>query len=197
MIRVSHNTNKFIIKILFLSLILVGPLTLNSSNAEINSKYWTVNCADNEKKKGCLMGATSEYENKETKKKVELGKIFIEVVSTKEKIMKLVNEDEQTYKIGEENKNVPILFIYLPLNTDLRKKPLVIIDGKKVINIAYLACNSEIGCKALGVLDTKQINLFKEGKNLSVIFPVLGREENLKIIFSLKGFAKGYSKLIS
>ena len=130
------------------------------------------------------------------KKKV-LGSAFIELGSTSEKSMKLINKEENTYKLDEVNKAIPVFFVYLPLNTDLRKRPLTAIDGNTVVNLSYIACNNKIGCKAIAVLNMDAVEQFKKGKVLSIIFPVIGRKNNLRLDFSLKGFAKGYARLNS
>ena len=46
--------------------------------------------------------------------------------------MNLVDEDDQTYKLSEENKKISVLTVKLPLNADLRKKPAVVIDDKNL-----------------------------------------------------------------
>ena len=73
-----------------------------------------------------------------------LATAIIQIGSSKQKKMNLVNEDDQTYKLSEENKNVPVLFVKLPLNADLRKKPVVIIDDKKLGDLNFTHCNQKM-----------------------------------------------------
>ena len=46
-------------------------------------------------------------------------------------VMDLVDGEEKTYKLKEENKLVPVIIVELPFNVNLKKSPLVQIDKKK------------------------------------------------------------------
>ena len=109
--------------------------------------------------------------------------------------MDLVDKTNQTYKLNENEINLPIFFINLPLNTDLRKKPLMQVDGKNIFNLDYLSCNATEGCKALTVMNEQSVELFKKGKELTVIFGVPGQSNNVKVDFTLKGFSNAYENL--
>jgi len=110
--------------------------------------------------------------------------------------MNLVDKEDQTYKLSEEDKKVPLLFVNLPLNADLRKKPLVQVDGKNLGNLNYLHCNNSLGCKTSVVINNQVIDLLKNGKNMTIFMSIFGSNNNLKIEFPLKGLLKAYDKLV-
>ena len=164
-----------------------------NSFSEINSKSWSEQC--NEDKSSCLIAIKYEVKLKDKSEKT-LATAFIQVASTKERKMNLIDKEDQTYKLSEEDKSIPLLVINLPLNTDLRKKPLLQVDGKNLGNLNYLYCNNSLGCKTSVVINNEVIDLLKKGKNLTVFIGVFGSNKNLKIEFPLKGFSKAYSKLV-
>ena len=110
--------------------------------------------------------------------------------------MNLVNAEENTYKLSEENQLVPVIFINLPLNVDLKKNPLVKIDDKDIFNMTYTHCNKKIGCATSLRLNDDVIKLFKEGKEIKVILAAYGNNKNMSITFPLKGFTKSYKKML-
>src|SRR6056300_432149 len=110
---------------LFYFLLLI--IFCSNSFAEINSKTWSEQC--NEDKSGCIIAIKNEIKLKDNNKEQTLATVYIQMGSTKERKMNLVDKEDQTYKLSEENKNIPLLFINLPLNADLRKRPLVQVDG--------------------------------------------------------------------
>ena len=174
---------------LFLFLILFNT----NSFSEINSKSWSEQC--NEDKSSCLIAIKYEVKLKD-KKEQTVATAFIQLASTKERKMNLIDKEDQTYKLSEEDKSIPLLVINLPLNTDLRKKPLLQVDGKNLGNLNYLHCNNNMGCKTSAVINNDVIDLLKKGKNLTIFIGVFGSNQNLKIEFPLKGFSKAYSKLV-
>ncbi len=174
---------------LFLFLILFNT----NSFSEINSKSWSEQC--NEDKSSCLIAIKYEVKLKD-KKEQTVATAFIQLASTKERKMNLIDKEDQTYKLSEEDKSIPLLVINLPLNTDLRKKPLLQVDGKNLGNLNYLHCNNSLGCKSSAVISNDVIDLLKKGKNLTIFIGVFGSNQNLKIEFPLKGFSKAYSKLV-
>ena len=107
---------------LFLFLILFNT----NSFSEINSKSWSEQC--NEDKSSCLIAIKYEVKLKD-KKEQTVATAFIQLASTKERKMNLIDKEDQTYKLSEEDKSIPLLVINLPLNTDLRKKPLLQVDA--------------------------------------------------------------------
>jgi invasion protein IalB len=164
-----------------------------NSFSEINSSSWSEQC--NEDKSTCLIAIKNEITLKDKKQKT-LATAYIQIGSTKERKMNLIDKEDQTYKLSEENKNIPLLFINLPLNADLRKRPLVQVDGKNLGNLNYLHCNNSLGCKTSIVINNEVIDLLKKGKNMSVFIGIYGNNKNLKIEFPLKGFSKAYNKLV-
>lgn len=164
-----------------------------NSYSEINSKSWSEQC--NEEKNVCIIAIKNEIKLKD-KKEQTLATAYIQLASKKERKMNLVDKEDQTYKLSEEDKSIPLLLVNLPLNTDLRKKPLLQVDGKNLGNLNYLFCNNTQGCRSSVVINNDVIDLLKKGKNLTVFIGVFGNNQNLKIEFPLKGFSKAYSKLV-
>ena len=165
----------------------------NHSSSEINSKEWSTECNDD--KTVCIIAIKNEIKLKD-KKEQTLATAYIQLASKKERKMNLVDKEDQTYKLSEEDKSVPLLIVNLPLNTDLRKKPLLQVDGKNLGNLNYLYCNNDLGCKSSVVINNEVIDLLKKGKNMTVFIGVMNSNQNLKIEFPLKGFSKAYSKLV-
>ena len=184
---ISNITKK--LSSLFLFLFLFNT----NSFSEINSNSWSEQC--NEDKSSCSIAIKYEVKLKD-KSDQTLASAFVRIASTKEKKMNLVDKEDQTYKLSEEDKSIPLLLVNLPLNTDLRKKPLLQVDGKNLGSLNYLYCNDTMGCKTSVVINNDVIDLLKKGKNLTVIIGVFGTNKNLKIEFPLKGFSKAYSKLV-
>ena len=85
-----------------------------------------------------------------------------------------------------------VLSVRLPLNVDLKKKPLLQIDKKDVLNITYSHCNQIAGCVTSAVINNEVVKLFKSGKELTVIMSIYGKEDNLSVSLPLKGFSKAY-----
>ncbi len=121
---------------------------------------------------------------------------IIQMGLSKQKKMNLINEDSQTYKLTEENKDIPVLFVNLPLGTDLQKKPLIKVDGKNLGNLFYNTCNKIDGCRTNVAINENIIDLFKKGKTMTVVINIFGSERNYEIKFPLKNFSKSYSKLL-
>ena len=182
---------KIIKKINFLFLFLF--LFNANSYSEINTKTWSEQC--NEDKSTCLIAIKNEVKLKDNKQQT-LATAYIQIGSTKERKMNLVDKEDQTYKLSEENKNIPLLFVNLPLNADLRKKPLIQVDGKNLGNLNYLHCNNSLGCKTSVLINNEVVDLLKKGKNITIIMGVFGSNQNVKIEFPLKGFSKAYDNLI-
>src|SRR6056300_1486793 len=118
----THSVFK---NIFFISSFLLYFTTYSLS--EITSKEWSTQCSED--KKTCISKFISEYKNKD--KMQTLGTAYFQIGSTSQKKMNLVNEEDQTYKLSEESKSIPVLFVKLPLNVDLSKKPAIVIDNKK------------------------------------------------------------------
>jgi invasion protein IalB len=175
-----------------LTLLLLFLFGTTSSYSEINSKSWSEQC--NEDKSACLIAIKNQIKLKD-KKQQTLATAYIQIGSAKEKKMNLVDKEDQTYKLSEEEKSVPLLFVNLPLNVDLRKKPLIQVDEKNLGNLNYLHCNNSLGCKTSVVINDEVINLLKKGKSMTIFIGIFGSNQNLKIEFPLNGFSKAFSKI--
>ena len=184
---ISNITKK--LSSLFLFLFLFNT----NSFSEIHLHSWSEQC--NEDKSSCSIAIKYEVKLKD-KSDQTLASAFVRIASTKEKKMNLVDKEDQTYKLSEEDKSIPLLLVNLPLNTDLRKKPLLQVDGKNLGSLNYLYCNDTMGCKTSVVINNDVIDLLKKGKNMTIFIGVFGSNQNLKIEFPLKGFSKAYSKLV-
>ena len=177
--------------ILLFFLLLAIPI---SSFATVNSESWTINCTGEEKKKCSMMIVNQIKVNNEEKR--TFATAYISIASSTQKTMNLVDKENQTYKLGEAKKNVPVIIVDLPLNVSLQKNPMIMVDGKAIGNLTFQYCNREVGCKTAIGISEQIINIFKNGKSLSVI---VGRSGNtnkeIEIKFPLKGFTKTYKKL--
>tara|TARA_B110000444_G_scaffold243500_1_gene261972 strand:- start:14 stop:577 length:564 start_codon:yes stop_codon:yes gene_type:complete len=163
------------------------------SLSEINSKAWSNECSVDKKK--CVTAIISEVKNNDNIMQT-IATAIIQIGSSKQKKMNLVNEDEQTYKLSEENKNISVLIVKLPLNADLRKKPVVVIDNKKLGTLNFSHCNSQDGCESNVIVNDDVIDLFKKGKTMTVVMGIYRSSQNMKIEFPLKNFTKSYAKLM-
>tara|TARA_B100000787_G_scaffold60066_1_gene43858 strand:- start:141 stop:722 length:582 start_codon:yes stop_codon:yes gene_type:complete len=182
---------KFFNKLIILTMLLLAPIT---SSAEVGDKKWTKECSKNDEKV-CLIIINSQIPIPNSDKKQTLATVFIQLASTTERKMDLVDEEEKTYKLKEENKLVPILTIRFPLNVDLKKKPLIQIDKKNVLNIPFTHCNTEDGCNSSISINDEVIKLFKSGKELTLVMAAYGSKENMSMNLPLKGFSKAYNSL--
>ena len=176
-------------KITLLTFLLLAPAI---SLAEINVKKWTKNCVKDTEV--CFVGIKAEISIPGSDKKQTLATTYIQKKKKTERKMDLIDGENKTYKLKEENKLVPILFIDLPLNTDLTKNPLVQIDGKNIINVIFTHCNTDSGCSSRISLNDEHINSFQAGKKLAVTFGVHSKE-NMSVTFPLKSFTKSYDGL--
>ena len=110
---------KFLNKLIILITLLLAPIT---SSAEVGDKKWTKECAkDNQK--NCVIAITNQATVPGSDKKQTLATVLIQLGTTTERKMDLVDGEEKTYKLKEENKLVPVLTVRFPLNVDLKKNP--------------------------------------------------------------------------
>ena len=174
----------FVISFLFL----LTTLTLS----EITTKKWSEQCSED--KTTCMIGIKNEITLK-GKNQQTIATAFVVMGSSKQKKMNLINEDDQTYKLSEENKKIPILIVKLPLNVDLRKKPAVIIDDKKLGDLNFTHCNSIDGCVTNNAITDELIELFMKGKTMNVVMGIYGKPKNMQLAFPLKNFTKSYAKM--
>ena len=184
--------NKSIILIYFF-LLLLSPLQLS---AEIGVKKWTKEC-DKNNKKNCAIAIINQVSVPGSDKKQTIATVLIQLGSTTERKMDLIDGEEKTYKLKEKKKLVPVLTIKLPLNVDLKKKPLIKIDKQNILYTSFSYCNAKEGCvSSATVVKDEIINLFKSGKELSLFMAVHGSENNMQINLPLKGFTKAYKSLL-
>ena len=162
------------------------------SLSEITSQAWSTECSED--KKTCIVIIKSEIKNKD--KMQTIATAYIRIGYSTQKKMDLINKDDQTYKLSEENKDVPVLFVKLPLNVDLGKKPAIVIDNKRLTDLNFTHCNQTDGCITNVALNKNVIDLFRKGKTMSVVTGVYGSPKNMTIEFPLKNFSKSYAKLI-
>jgi len=182
---------RFLNKLIILTYLLLAPIT---SSAEVNDKKWTKEC-DKVNKKICLIAVNSQMSIPDSDKKQTIATALIQIGTTTERKMDLVDGEEKTYKLKEENKLVPVLTIRFPFNVDLQKKPLIQVDKKNVLNIPFTHCNAQIGCNSTTAINDEVIKLFKSGKELTLITGIYGSKKNMTINLPLKSFSKAYDSL--
>ena len=187
----SHK-RKFLNKLIILTVLLLAPIT---SSAEVGDKKWTKECAK-DNKKSCAIAIYSQVPIPDSDKKQTLATAIIQLATTTERKMDLVEGEEKTYKLKEENKLVPVLTIRFPLNVDLKKQPLIQIDKKNVLNIPFTHCNPNEGCVTQISINDEVIKLFKSGKELTLAMGVYRAKDNMIINLPLKGFSKAYDSLL-
>lgn len=184
---------RFLNKLILLTVLLLAPIT---SSAEINDKKWTKEC-DKDNKKVCAIAINSQMDIPDSDKKQTLATAIIQLGSTTERKMDLVDGEEKTYKLKEENKLVPVLTVRFPLNVDLKKQPLIQIDKKNILNIPFTHCNANEGCVTQIGINDEVIKLFKSGKELTLAMGVYRAKDNMIINLPLKGFSKAYDSLLN
>ena len=187
----SHK-RKFLNKLIILTVLLLAPIT---SSAEVGDKKWTKECT-NDNKKSCVIAINGQVAIPGSDKKQTLATAIIQLGTTTERKMDLVDGEEKTYKLKEENKLVPVLTIRFPLNVDLKKQPLIQIDKKNVLNIPFTHCNANEGCVTQITINDEVVKLFKSGKELTLAMGVYRAKDNMVIKLPLKGFSKAYDSLL-
>ena len=168
--------------------------TVNSI-AELNGKNWELVCSD-KSNKNCSIGVIYSVKNKNSGKVQKFATTYLKLGTTSEKKLNLINKEEQTYKLGELKSRVHLLYADVPLNADLRQRPLIRVDGKDFANMEYLHCNQQVGCKSVVAFKNNSvIDMFKKANQMSIVVKTFGNGRNIEIIFPLKGFTKSYKKL--
>ena len=183
---------RFLNKLIILIVLLLAPIT---SSAEIGDKKWTKEC-NKGNKEVCLIAINNQVAIPGSDKKQTLATVIIQLGTTTERKMDLVDGEEKTYKLKEKNKLVPVLTIRFPFNVDLQKKPLIQVDKKNVLNIPFTHCNAQLGCNTSMTINDEVVNLFKSGKELTLIMAPYGGKDNMTINLPLKGFSKSYNSLL-
>ena len=156
---------RFLNKLILLTVLLLAPIT---SSAEINDKKWTKEC-DKNNKKNCAIAINNQVPIPDSDKKQTLATASIQLATATQNKMTLIDGEEKTYKLKEENKLVPVLTIRFPLNVSLKKQPLIQIDKKNVLNIPFTHCNANEGCVTQIGINDEVIKLFKSGKELTLV----------------------------
>ena len=182
---------RFLNKLIILTVLLLAPIT---SSAEVGNKKWTKECAK-DNKKSCAIAINNQVPIPDSDKKQILATTIISLGSTTERKMDLVDGEEKTYKLKEENKLVPVLTVRFPLNVDLKKQPLIQIDKKNVLNIPFTHCNANEGCVTQISINDEVIKLFKSGRELTLVMGIYRAKDNMSINLPLKGFSKAYDSL--
>ena len=183
---------RFLDKLIILTVLLLAPIT---SSAEVGDKKWAKECGK-VNKKICLIAIKNTMDIPDSDKKQTLATVMVQLTSTTERKMDLVDGEEKTYKLKEENKLVPVLIIRFPLNVDLKKKPLIQIDKKNVLNIPFTHCNAKEGCNSSVAINDEVIKLFKSGKELTLVMAIYRSKKTMNINLPLKGFSKAYDSLL-
>ena len=182
---------RFLNKLILLTVLLLAPIT---SSAEVGNKKWTKEC-DKNNKKNCAIAIQIKMDIPDSDKKQTIATALIQLGTTTERKMDLVDGEEKTYKLKEENKLVPVLTVRFPLNVDLKKQPLIQIDKKNVLNIPFTHCNAKQGCVTQITINDEVIKLFKSGKELTLVMAAYRGKDNMSINLPLKGFSKAYDSL--
>ena len=164
-----------------------------SAFAEINEKSWSKECADKDKK-ACLIGIKQKVKLDVYKEKQDVN-AYVQIGQNTKQESKVVDEKEKLIKVVDVVTDVPILFFNLPFDSDLRRKPLVRADKTNIANVEFMHCNKSVGCKTMIVINDEAINIMKEANELGITFAVFGTNQQVEIVFPLKGFKKAYEKL--
>jgi invasion protein IalB len=183
---------RFLNKLIILTVLLLAPIT---SSAEVGDEKWTKECAK-DNKKSCVIAIKNKMDIPDSDKKQTIATALIYLGTTTERKMDLVDGEEKTYKLKEENKLVPVLTVRFPLNVDLKKQPLIQVDKKNVLNIPFSHCNANEGCVTQISINDEVINLFKSGKELTLVMGVYRGKNNMIVNLPLKGFSKAYDSLL-
>jgi len=164
-----------------------------SAFAEINEKSWSKECADKDKK-ACLIGIKQKVKLDVYKEKQDVN-AYVQIGKNTKQESKVVDEKEKLIKVVDVVTDVPVLFFNLPFDSDLRRKPLVRADKTNIANVEFMHCNKSVGCKTMIVINDEAINIMKEANELGITFAVFGTNQQVEIVFPLKGFKKAYEKL--
>jgi len=164
-----------------------------SAFAEINEKSWSKECADKDKK-ACLIGIKQNVKLDVYKEKQDVN-AYVQIGQNTKQESKVVDEKEKLIKVVDVVTDVPVLFFNLPFDSDLRRKPLVRADKTNIANVEFMHCNKSVGCKTMIVINDEAINIMKEANELGITFAVFGTNQQVEIVFPLKGFKKAYEKL--
>ena len=147
-----------------------------NSFAELSEEKWNYFCSE-VNKNDCSITIASFVENDGVATTQTLGTVYLK------------------FGTNSEKKKIPVLFVDLPLNVDLRINPLVVVNQKKIVNLNFMNCNQNIGCNSMKVINEEVVEIFKKADFVSIYFKAAGSSKNLEMKFPLKGFTKSYKKL--
>ena len=164
-----------------------------SAFAEINEKSWEKECADKDKK-ACLIGIKQNVKLDAYKEKQDVN-AYVQIGKNTTQQNKVIDEKEKLIKVVDVVTDVPVLFFNLPFDADLRRKPLVRVDKTNIANVDFMHCNKEVGCKTMVVINDEAIKIMDEAGELGITFAVFGTNQQVEIVFPLKGFKKAYGQL--
>ena len=182
----KNYIKRFLTKLIVFIYFLLYPIT---SFAEVGDKKWSKECNAS---KLCAIVIV-----KQNSKKQNISTAIVQLSSSIEREMALIDGEEKTYKLKETNKLVPILFVKLPLNVNLKKKPLLQIDKKKILNLSFSHCNTQDGCVVNTNISDEVLKLLKEGSILTVTAAIYRSKDFLNVAFPLKDFSKSYKSLLN
>jgi invasion protein IalB len=158
-----------------ITLLLNLLLTLPALSAEFSTEKWVMRCTPDNK--DCIIAIILEVKVKDSDIKQIFSTAYIQI------------------GFNSEKKKVPVFFVKLPLNTNLKKIPLAKVDEELFANIPYLYCNANEGCVIQTQLTDEGLNVLKAGKELIVTFADNGIKKNIDLRFPLKGFTEAYNNL--
>ena len=181
----KNYTKRFLTKLIVFIYFLLNPIT---SFAEVGDQKWSKECNAN---KQCAIVIV-----KLNDKKQNISSAIIQLRSSTERKMALIDGEEKTYKLKETNKLIPVLVVKLPFNVNLKKIPLLRIDKKKILNLPFSYCNSKDGCVVSADITDEVLKLLKEGNILTVTAAIYGSKNFFNLAFPLKGFSKSYKSLL-
>ena len=97
--------------------------------------------------------------------------------------------------LNSKKEKIPVFFLMLPFNTNLQKKPKIIVDETVFLNLDFTHCNTKDGCITQNTFNQKGVSLLKEGKELNIIYEDYKLKKNIQLKLPLKGFTKAYDSL--
>ena len=160
----------------FVIILLYGLCVTSALSEEINAKKWVKKCG--ETKNSCLIAIRMNAAVINSEKKETLATVFI--------------------KIGFNSKKekIPVLFLSIPLDVNLKKAPQAVVDEKVFLSLSYSYCNTQEGCITQNTINDAGVDLLKASKELTITFTDNKLARNIKMRIPLKGFTKAYDSLI-
>lgn len=180
-----------ITKIIFTCLIILNLFSV-SADSKTSKLEWEKRCLDESKIETCeIIQEIKLKENKDTK----IGTAILLFADEIKRNLDVLDKDKKTFTLKETSKRVPMLFFDLPLNVDLRNPASFRIDERKQVNLSYLFCNGDIGCRCGGKINAELFKQLKAGNEMSLFFKVYGGTQDIQIKLSLKGLTMMVNKI--